>query len=55
VGGGGAEPRPITPGPRSLFAASKNGFAVIDANNKTLTFTFLDADLHPLHTFKLGE
>jgi len=55
VGGGGAEPRPITPGPRSLFAASKNGFGVIEANKKTLTFTFLDADLHPLHTFKLGE
>jgi hypothetical protein len=55
VGGGGAEPRPITPGPRSLYAASKNGFGVIEANKKTLTVTFVGGDLQTLHTFTLGE
>lgn len=53
VGGGGAEPRPITPGPRSLFAASKNGFGVIEANKQTLTFTFVGSDAQVLHTFTM--
>jgi hypothetical protein len=53
VGGGGAEPRPVSPGPRSLFAASKNGFGVIEASKSTLTVTYVGADLQILHTFSL--
>jgi hypothetical protein len=55
VGGGGATPRAVGSGPRTRFAASKNGFAVIEANSKTLTFTLLDGDLHPLHSFTIGD
>jgi len=51
VGGGGAEPRAVAPGPRSLFAASKNGFGVIEANKKSLTVTYVGNDLQVLHTF----
>lgn len=54
VGGGGAATRPVSSGPRSRFAASKNGFAVIEANAKVLTLTLLDGDLKTLHTFALG-
>jgi len=53
VGGGGAEPRAVNPGPRSLFAASKNGFGVIEADKKTLTVTYVGSDLQTLHTFTL--
>jgi len=53
VGGGGAEPRAVNPGPRSLFAASKNGFGVIEADKKTLTFTYVGSELQTLHAFTL--
>jgi tartrate-resistant acid phosphatase type 5 len=55
VGGGGTTPRPTRAGPRSLFAASKNGFAVIDASKTSLTVTFVGEDLKPLHRFSIGE
>jgi hypothetical protein len=53
AGGGGALPRPITPGPRSLFAASKNGFAVIESNRASLTVRLVGEDLKTLHQFTL--
>ena len=53
VGGGGAQPRPVAPGPRSLFAAGTNGFGVIDASKKSLTVTYVASDLQILHTFTI--
>jgi tartrate-resistant acid phosphatase type 5 len=55
AGGGGASPRPITPGPRSLFAASKNGFAVIEASRSALTVLLVGEDLETLHRFTIRE
>lgn len=55
AGGGGAPPRPVTPGPKSLFAASKNGFAVVDATATTVTVTLMDQDLNVLHRFVIPE
>src|SRR3569623_801998 len=53
VGGGGAQPRPVAPGPRSLSAAGTNGFGVIDASKKSLTVTYVASDLQILHTFTI--
>ncbi len=53
VGGGGAQPRPVTPGARSLFAASKNGFGVIEATRSALTVTFVGEDLSTLNRFTI--
>ncbi|MES1210460.1 MAG: metallophosphoesterase, partial [Pseudomonadota bacterium] len=55
AGGGGAAPRPITPGPRSLFAASKNGFAAIEATRQKLKVSIVGEDLQLLHQFTLGD
>ena len=55
AGGGGASPRAITAGPRSLFAASKNGFAVIEATRSALTVMLVDEGLQTLHQFVLRE
>ncbi|HVZ88484.1 MAG TPA: metallophosphoesterase, partial [Polyangia bacterium] len=51
AGGGGALPRPVAPGPRALFAASRNGFVVIDASPADLTVTYVGEDLATLHRF----
>jgi tartrate-resistant acid phosphatase type 5 len=53
VAGSGGQLRPITPGPRSLFAASAHGFAVLDADPHTLTVTFVDVDLQERYRFTL--
>jgi tartrate-resistant acid phosphatase type 5 len=55
VGGGGALPRRTSLGPRSLFAAGTNGFAVIEGSPTTLSVTFVGDDLKTLHRFALGE
>jgi hypothetical protein len=55
VGGGGTTPRPTRAGRRSQFAASRNGFAVIDASQTSLAVTFVGEDLKPLHRFTIGE
>jgi tartrate-resistant acid phosphatase type 5 len=55
VGGGGALPRPMTPGPRSLFAVSKNGFGVIEASRSALTVKYIGEDLQVLHRFSLSR
>ena len=41
VAGSGGKLRPIQPGPRSLFAKSENGFAVLDVQPDTLVVTFI--------------
>jgi tartrate-resistant acid phosphatase type 5 len=55
VGGGGAQPRPTRVGPRTLFAASRNGFAVIEASRTSLSVNLLGEDLKSLHRFSLGD
>lgn len=55
AGGGGAAPRVINAGPRSLYAASKNGFAVIEASRSTLTVMLVDEKLETLHRFSIRE
>ena len=54
AGGGGAGTYPIKPSPRSLFAASKNGFAVIEADRKTFSVSLIGGDLKVLHQFTIA-
>ncbi len=54
AGGGGAAPRVVKPGPRSLFAASSNGFAIIEASRDKLSVSLVDEDLNPLHRFSIA-
>jgi len=54
-GGGGAGIRPITPGPRSLFAQSSYGFAVVEAGQSTLKVSYYDPDLKPLYVYTLRK
>jgi len=55
AGGGGAAPRVISAGPRALYAASKNGFAVIEGTRSTLTVMLVDEHLETLHRFALHD
>jgi tartrate-resistant acid phosphatase type 5 len=55
AGGGGAGTYPLKPSPRSLFAASQNGFAVIEADRKTLSVSLIDGDLKVLHRFTIAD
>ena len=48
-GGGGAGIRPITTGPRSLFAKSSYGFAVLEADQDSLKVSYFDPDLQLLY------
>jgi len=54
AGGGGAGTYPIKPSPRALFAASKNGFAVIEADRRTLSVSLIDGELKVLHRFTIA-
>ena len=53
VAGSAGKLRTIEPGPRSLFARSANGFAVIEADARTLTVTFVEADLTSPYTYTI--
>ncbi len=55
AGSGGAKPRPITPGERSLFAASSNGFAVLDATEAECKVSFFNSELKPLYDYTLTK
>ncbi|MDX2030838.1 MAG: metallophosphoesterase [Blastocatellia bacterium] len=55
AGGGGAGIRPITPGPRSLFAKSSHGFCVVEADAKQMKFRFIDTALAPLYEATLTK
>ena len=55
AGGGGAQPRRTSTGPRSQFAASKNGFAVIEGSASSLSISLMGEDLKTLHRFTLGH
>jgi hypothetical protein len=53
VAGSGGKIRPIQPGPRSLFARSANGFAVIDADERALTVSFVETDLSSPYSYTI--
>jgi tartrate-resistant acid phosphatase type 5 len=55
AGGGGAAPRGISAGARSLYAASKNGFAVIEGSRSTLTVMLVDENLETVHRFAIHD
>ena len=55
VAGSAGKLRPIAPGPRSLFARSAHGFAVIDADRLTLTVKFVETDLSSPYAFTLSR
>jgi tartrate-resistant acid phosphatase type 5 len=55
AGGGGAAPRVISAGPRSLYAASKNGFAVIEGSRSALTVSLVDEQLETVHRFAIRD
>lgn len=54
-GGGGVRLRPITPGPRSLFAKSAHGFSVIEADSKELKMTFIGMDSTTLYEYTIRK
>jgi len=54
AGGGGAGTYPTKQSPRSQFAAGQNGFAIIEADRRTLSVSLIDADLKVLHRFTIG-
>jgi hypothetical protein len=53
IAGSGGKLRTIEPGPRSLFAKSANGFAVVEADARSLTVTFVETDLTTPYTYTL--
>lgn len=53
IAGSGGKLRPIEPGPRSLFAKSANGFAVLEADARSLTVTFVEPDLTAPYRYTL--
>jgi tartrate-resistant acid phosphatase type 5 len=56
VAGSGGKLRPIEPGPRSLFAKSANGFAVLDVQSESLAVAFVDVNGKELYRYELrGE
>ena len=54
-GGGGAGIRPITAGPRSLFAKSSYAFTVIEADPSHLKIRYLDTSLNELYSYELKK
>lgn len=53
VAGSGGKLRPIEPGPRSLFARSANGFAVLEIDAGKLEFVFIDGAGTELYRYGL--
>jgi tartrate-resistant acid phosphatase type 5 len=53
VAGSAGKLRLIEPGPRSLFARSANGFAVLEADARALTVKFVQEDLTSPYTYTL--
>jgi hypothetical protein len=53
VAGSGGKLRPIEPGPRSLFAKSAHGFAVLEIDAAALQVAFVDTALAELYRHAL--
>ncbi len=55
AGGGGAGIRAVQPGPRSLFAKSSYGFAVVEADAGEFKVRFVDTNLNQLYEYTLRK
>jgi hypothetical protein len=55
AGGGGARIRPVEPGPRSLFASSSYGFAVLEVEEGRLKVSFVDTALKQLYEYTVKK
>jgi tartrate-resistant acid phosphatase type 5 len=53
VAGSAGKLRPIEPGPRSLFARSAHGFAVVEADARTLTVKFVEENLSSPYSYTM--
>ena len=53
IAGSGGKLRPITPGPRSLFAHSAHGFAVLEIESDRLSVAFVDSEGAELYRYEL--
>ena len=53
VAGSGGKLRPIEPGPRSLFAKSAHGFAVLEIQRETLSLAFVGVGGDELYRYQL--
>ena len=55
VAGSGGKLRPIEPGPRSLFAKSAHGFAVLEVRGDSLAVAFVDVSGQELYRYELAN
>jgi 3',5'-cyclic AMP phosphodiesterase CpdA len=55
VAGSGGKLRPIEPGPRSLFAKSAHGFAVLEIQRDSLAVAFVDTRGEELYRFAIEK
>jgi tartrate-resistant acid phosphatase type 5 len=55
VAGSGGKLRPIQPGPRSLFAKSANGFAVLEVQRESVSVAFVDVAGQELYRYALRQ
>jgi tartrate-resistant acid phosphatase type 5 len=55
VAGTGGKLRPIEAGPRSLFASSTRGFAVLDASERELSVRFIDTEQRQIYEQRLAK
>ena len=55
AGSGGANVRPMKVDPRSLFAKSSYGFAVIEGDSEQLKVTFVSPNLEQLYEYALTK
>jgi hypothetical protein len=55
VAGSGGKLRTIEPGPRSLFAKSAHGFAVLEADGANLTIRFVQDDLTSPYSYTISR
>jgi hypothetical protein len=53
IAGSGGKLRPIEAGPRTLFAKGANGVTIIDADERRLSVTFVEADLSTPYRYEL--
>jgi hypothetical protein len=55
VAGSGGQLRPIQPGPRSLFARSAHGFAVLEVLPSALAVAFVDVQGQELYRYEIAK
>jgi hypothetical protein len=55
VAASGGTLRPIEPGPRSLFAKSASGFAVLEVKPESVSVAFIDVSGQELYRCEVGR